>query len=299
MAGIPWEQEAERQLQKLPFFLRPLVRKKVEERVQDRGRGKVTLYDYQEAESRFRAMAVGKEDNELKSMMPQDNVPGADTVVVETCHGELRECPNLLLTPSEWREAIENWLHENRISERLRARIKGDKVLFHHKFRISISGCPNACSRPQIADLGLVGFVQPEVDPAECKSCGACQETCPDAAIIVDEAPPLFDRISCLGCKKCHEICPHDCIGLSEPGARIMAGGKLGRHPRLAEVIAEAKNTSEMIKLLERMINDFIERSGCEERFGDYWARNKGPDRGKKATPEAAGSGEQETRRAG
>jgi dissimilatory sulfite reductase (desulfoviridin) alpha/beta subunit len=33
----------------------------------------------------------------------------------------------------------------------------------HHEFRISISDCPNACSRPQITDIGLIGACHPVV----------------------------------------------------------------------------------------------------------------------------------------
>ena len=31
----------------------------------------------------------------------------------------------------------------------------------HHEFRVSLSACPNACSRPQIVDIGLIGAVTP------------------------------------------------------------------------------------------------------------------------------------------
>jgi len=273
MVQMHWERDAKKQLGRVPFFVRPLVKRKVEERVRDRGADKVTFADFQEAESRYRSVAAGKSEEDLKRMMPRENVPGVEMVVVETCHNELSNCPNVLIKTGEWKKAIEDWVRQSGVSERLRKRIKDDKILYHQKFRISISGCPNACSRPQIADLGITGFVRPEVDPAHCRFCGSCEEVCPDSAIEVKDAPPIFDRKACQGCTRCRDICPDKCISVSEPGARIMVGGKLGRHPRLAEVIGEVDESSQVIKFLDRIVNDYIEKGEPGERFADFWAR--------------------------
>ncbi len=274
MSGLAWERKAKAQLKKAPFFVRPLVRRKVEERVQKNGGQKVTLEDFKEAEARFKAVSAGKSSAELESMMPKPNQPGAETVVVETCHGELAGCPNKLITPSEWKEVIDRWVSENDIQERLRAKIPGDKVLYHHKLRFSVSGCPNACSRPQIADIGLVGFVRPSVDKDQCSICGSCAEACPDAAITVDDAPPAFNYEKCMGCTQCRDVCPAGCISLTGPGARIMMGGRLGRHPHLAEVNGEVNGPDDLIPVMENVVWDFIENAHIEERFSKFRERS-------------------------
>ena len=60
-------------------------------------------------------------------------------------------------------------LESENLKEFLKERVKGPLKL-HHEFRVSVSDCPNACSRPQIVDLGLIGALRP--GPGE----GACTE---------------------------------------------------------------------------------------------------------------------------
>jgi anaerobic sulfite reductase subunit C len=272
---MKWDPEAEKELGRVPFLVRPLARRKIEERVRAEGRDRVTVADYRKAESRFHSVAAGKTERELASMLPRDNEAGVPMVVVETCHADLSGCPNPVISTSRWREAVERWVDGRNVSERLRARVPGDKVLFHHKFRVSISGCPNGCSRPQIADAGLLGAIRPDVDPALCTACGACAEACPDGAITVDDGPPLFDRSRCLGCKRCHQACACGAIMLSEPAARVVLGGKLGRHPRLAADAGVVTGPDALVALLDRMVDDYIKQARPEERFADWYARRE------------------------
>ena len=271
---IAWNPEAEQELARTPFFVRALVRRKVEERVAAAGRTRVTLADFREAEVRHRAVMAGKSEAEAMRMLPRPNEPGVDMVIVEVCQNELSGCPNPLIKTGEWREALERWVKENNLSERLRARVKEDTIKFHHKFRFSLAGCPNACSRPQIADIGLVGFARPEFDPGECEKCGACAEVCPDRVITCDAGPPWFNLDECQGCQLCARACPRGCIALSRPRVRILAGGKLGRHPRLAQVMAEVETTDQALKLIAPIVNDYIIHAAPNERFADFLARS-------------------------
>jgi anaerobic sulfite reductase subunit C len=275
MDKITWDKEAEAALGRTPFFVRAMVRKKVSENVAKKGGSRVTLADFREAESKFRDMMAGKSRAELEGMMPKDNQPGVEMVVIEMCRNEISGCPHTLIRTSEWKEAVQRWVEEKSINERLRARVPGDRVLFHHKLRISVAGCPNGCSRPQIADIGIVGCVSPDVDPKNCTFCGACTEACPDDAIAVEGDPPVFDRKACQGCTACRDACPDGCIRLSPARARIILGGKLGRHPHLAEPIAEAETTKEMIEFIDGVFEDYIKNSNPGERYAEYFVRTK------------------------
>ena len=57
----------------------------------------------------------------------------------------------------------------------------------YHEFRISISHCPNACSQPQIVDVGLIGACRPEVTGEDCTLCGECLQICRETAISIKQ----------------------------------------------------------------------------------------------------------------
>ncbi|MCA1905131.1 MAG: 4Fe-4S binding protein [Desulfarculus sp.] len=273
MAGMKWENSAEHALKRVPFFVRPLARMKVEERVGGQGRALVTLADFQQAEAAFKALRGGRGDAELAKMLPQDNQPGVEMTLLESCRAELADCPNRLLDTEPWRQALERWLRDDDISERLRQRLPEHKVLHHHKLKLSLGGCPNGCSRPQVADLALVGFVQPRFDLAGCTACGACVGACPDQAIAMSGEGPVWDQEACLGCRACARVCPAGCISLSEPRARVLLGGKLGRHPRLAQVAATAVDPEQALAVLRQSVEQYLRDARPGQRFADWWGQ--------------------------
>jgi dissimilatory sulfite reductase (desulfoviridin) alpha/beta subunit len=174
-------------------------------------------------------------------------------VILTACQGEHRNCPNLLIKTARWESLVKEWMNNNRISEKLFNKIKSPRVLQHQKHTLVIAGCPNGCSKPYTANIGLVGFVKPNVEPNLCTVCGDCEEVCPDIAITVDGGPPIFDRDKCLGCFKCRDICPANAISLSEPGVRIYEGGKQGRHPKFGEIIAEEDTAEKVFVVLKKI----------------------------------------------
>ena len=272
-----WQPEAEQALKKVPRMVRPLARRKINEQVLADGRDLVTLADYQQAEARFKSVMGNKSEAELKKLMPAENRPGVEMVLIETCRNELSACPNVLLKTEPWREAVQEVVQRNNFSERLRARVDEAKILFHHKLKISISGCPNGCSRPQIADIGLVGFVRPTLAaPDDCVQCGACVVACPDQAVSLVEGLPFFDTGRCQGCLKCSQACAQECISLSQPGVRVLLGGKLGRHPHLAQPVCELNSIDELKEKLRAWLEDYLESSAPGERFSVWWQRKGG-----------------------
>ncbi len=275
MPKLAWEPDAEAALLRAPFFVRPLARRKLEERVRARGGDRVTLADVREVEARVKAVAGDKPQAELQRMMPQPNQPGAEMLAIEVCHCGLSGCPNVLIQPVEWKQAIEDWAKADDVSDRLRRRVEGERVLFHHKLRIAIAGCPNGCSRPQIADIGLVGFVQPQVTPEKCIACRACEAACPDTAIEVDDIARL-DHAACQGCTTCRDVCPPGAIALSAPAVRILMGGKLGRHPHLAEVTGTAADPAEAVRIISEAVEGFLADALPGERFAEHCVRRTG-----------------------
>jgi dissimilatory sulfite reductase (desulfoviridin) alpha/beta subunit len=191
----------------------------------------------------------------------------------EACHCDLSNCPNPLLRVSEWREAVGQWVEACGLAEKVRDRVPGGKVRPHHDFRIVVAGCPNGCSRPQIADVGVVGMARPDFDLGACSGCGDCAEACPDGALEMRDGFPKFDESICQGCKKCMKACGEGCVTLSAPAVRALAGGKLGRRPRLGRVAAEFDEPGKLIGWLDRVVNDYFERARPDERFADFWAR--------------------------
>jgi len=276
MPAIEWERAAEKELAEVPFFVQAMVRRKGEEGVEENGDARVEQADFQQACERLKKVMAGKSESRLKNLAPKANEPGVEMVVIETCRNELSNCPNVLIKTAEWERAFRRWADDRGLSEKLRSRVRGDKVLFHHKLRVSISGCPNACSRPQIADVGVTGFTIPAVVPELCMMCGECEAVCPDNAVTVDNAPPVFDCDACLGCHRCRKACPEECITNSKPGARLMLGGKLGRRPRLAQVAGEFQRPHELIKCVDEIVDDFVKKAMPGERFSEYRARSRG-----------------------
>jgi dissimilatory sulfite reductase (desulfoviridin) alpha/beta subunit len=276
--SLSWDRDAEANLKRVPFFMRKMVRNKVEERVKKRAGKRVTLSDFQEAEARFKNVTTGKSNEELLAMMPVENRMGVEMVVIETCHAELSNCQNRIIDPKKWKGIITEWIDKSGVSERLRKRIDSEKILYHHRFRVSISGCPNGCSRPQIADFAVVGAVSPVVDYDRCSSCGLCAEECPDLAIYFNDSNdgeiPLFDMSLCLGCYRCRDVCPSGSIAISDSTQRVFIGGKLGRRPHLADDVGKIKDGKGLVGFLTKVTDDFLDNSGPNERFSDFWIRS-------------------------
>lgn len=273
MPRLQWDSQAQKALRRVPVLVRDLARRKIEERVGAGGRQVVTLADFAEAEARFKAVAAGRNAQDLKGVLPTANQPGVEMVVLQAYRASLAGCPNPLIEVDAWRGALERWIAGSNLSECLRARVAGEQVLFHHKLKIAIAGCPNGCSRPQIADLALVGMARPVFSQEGCTACGACVEACPDQALSLENGPPLWDARACQGCLGCREACAAGCVSLERPGARIFLGGKLGRHPRLATPAGQAQDPGQAVDALSRVVERYLNEARPGERFAAWHQR--------------------------
>ena len=117
--------------------------------------------------------------------------------------------------------------------------------------------------------------MRPKLEATGYNFCGKCKIECPDFAIAIDNGPPAFDLSLCLGCTKCRDACAPKCINLTEPEVRVMLGGKLGRHPHLAERVVDVKSPEGLVLVLEQAVEDYLKSAMPEERFADFWLSSK------------------------
>jgi len=193
---------------------------------------------------------------------------------LDACFGS-GGCPNRILNTG-LQEKIETLLKREDLLGFLRKNVKGD-LKFHHEFRITVSDCPNACSQPQIKDIGIIGAKTPFITNNECISCLECVNTCKENAISVDEEnnQPTIDFEQCVKCGQCIDVCPTGAIDTDQIGYRVLIGGKLGRHPRLAEELPEVYLETEVLDIIRQCIKYYKTNSKNGERFAEIAAKDE------------------------
>lgn len=252
---MKWNQEAEESISQIPFFVRKRVRKRVEEEAARCGAAQVRLEHVKTCQKRF-----------LNQM--EDEVRGYQ---VETCFGP-SGCPHRAVLHDNFPLKVEDCFARRNLKSFLKDKVDGP-LKMHHEFRASISDCPNACSRPQIADLGLIGARCPKVMGEPCSQCGACVQVCREDAISLKDGAPVLDFSRCLSCGQCITVCPTGTLREKEKGFRILVGGKLGRHPRLASEIPGIYGMDEALRMIDRFLDHYQKYCQHGERWGEILER--------------------------
>jgi len=258
---MEWQPEAEKKLARSPFFIRKKIRAWVEEEAARQGDSLVSLKHLQNCREKFFA---------AKQVEPGKSAPAYS---VETCMGS-DSCPNNLIKDYQLVEQLETMLADRNLAAFFREKVKGP-LKFHHRFSIVIAGCPNACSRPQIADLGIIGVSQPCISREPCSGCGACVECCPDQAVTLGEdgRTPTISTPPCLACGQCLQVCPTGTLVENARGFRLLVGGKLGRHPQLGRELAGIHSATETLAVAATCLNIFQQHNQHGERFGEVLHR--------------------------
>ncbi|MFO7931655.1 MAG: 4Fe-4S binding protein [Thermodesulfobacteriota bacterium] len=253
---MKWDDDADAAIRKVPFFVRKRVRKRVEEHVADKGRNNVTLDDVYSVKKGY-----------LENM--EKEVRGYRA---ESCFGP-QGCDNRAGPDEDIAPRIEKLLAGKGLFEFLKATVNGP-LKFHHEFSVTIADCPNACSRPQIRDIGITGVAVVEITDEACTMCGACVQICREGAVNLNEntGVPEIDRSKCLDCGQCAGACPTRTIRIARRAYRIMLGGKLGRHPRLAEPISGFYDSGEVIDIVNRCADFYKKHSTGGKRFAQLCA---------------------------
>ena len=250
---MKWTDEAEAAVKKVPFFVRKRVRARVENEAAAAGKKEVSLADVKATQVRF----LSKMDSEIKGYQ------------LDTCFGP-NGCPNRANTGERLIERLETLLKSADLLSFLKTQVKGD-LKFHHEFRITLAECPNACSQPQIKDVGIIGACAPMLSEEQCTLCNACAETCKENAIELDEMneKPLINFEKCLLCGQCMAACPTGTIAASEKGFRVLLGGKLGRHPQLARKLPGIFSEDGVVAIVSDCVDFYKKNSKKGKRFAD------------------------------
>lgn len=251
---MKWTPEADAAVKKVPFFVRKKVRARVEKEATQAGIPVVTLADVKATQARY-----------LKHMSSE--IRGYQ---IDTCFGH-SGCPNRAALSDGLMARVEARLSDAGLMGFLRERVAGE-LKFHHEFRVTFADCPNACSQPQIKDMGIIGACLPAVTHETCTQCGACEAACREGAVTMNpEGPPTIDWQTCLHCGQCVAACPVQTLGTGRSGFRVQLGGKLGRHPRLARELPGIFSENEVMAILDACLALYKERSTHGQRFAELF----------------------------
>lgn len=137
------------------------------------------------------------------------------------------------------------------------------------KIKFAVTGCPNACAKPQENDFGVMGVLKPGLYTDDCTACGTCTFMCPEKAFVVEgtKVKILWDK--CNLCGACLGTCPTDLIFEEWKGYKIFVGGKIGKHPKLGRELAIVKSPEETVALFRKIIDWSKKNTNIGERFGD------------------------------
>jgi dissimilatory sulfite reductase (desulfoviridin) alpha/beta subunit len=248
---MDWTPEAEAAIKQVPFFVRKRVRARVEKEAKGDGKGRITLADVKATQARY-----------LSGM--HADIQGYQ---IDTCFGP-SGCPNRAVIGDRLLARIETVIQAADLLGFLKSRVKGD-LKFHHEFRVTLSDCPNACSQPQIKDVGIIGAAVPETTNEACSQCAACSESCAERAIALtsENRPPRIDPQRCLNCGQCIRACPTGTVAEAWKGFRVQLGGRLGRHPRLARELPGIFSEDRVVEIVQECLRFYKNRSRHGERF--------------------------------
>lgn len=250
---MKWTPEAEKAIKKVPFFVRNRVRARVENEATAEGKPVVTLTEVKATQRRF----LNNMDAEMRGYQ------------LDTCFGP-SGCPHRAVESDGLLPRIQALLDAADLMGFLKQTVSG-KLRFHHELRISVADCPNACSQPQIKDIGIIGACLPRVGTAECSACEACLEACREGALELTQAAagPAIDSTRCVACGKCVAVCPTGTLIAGQSGYRVQLGGKLGRHPHLATELPGIHDAEAVLQIVEDCVDLYKSRSRGGRRFAE------------------------------
>lgn len=191
---------------------------------------------------------------------------------IETCKGPREGCANRAAPDDALAADLDALFRARDFGTGLRALV-GAKLKRRHEFTVAIADCPNACSRPQIADLGLIGAAEPQQTAEVCHQCMGCVHACREGAITHPGLLPILDPAKCVRCGACTRVCLSGTLQVGRRGWRILLGGRLGRHPQLAVELPGIHAREGVLAAAACCLDFHLRNAAAGERFGEVLQR--------------------------
>jgi len=193
-----------------------------------------------------------KPHRQIPPYIPEERLNSPYDIAV--CMAGKSGCKNAIVDVKVIAENIRLNLDACGLGEFIKTKGNGN-LPYHMRFKAAVAGCPNSCSQPQIKDFGISGQARPAATGNPCTECMECVKICKEqGAIKIMEAKPVFDYTLCVLCGDCAKVCPTEAIIIEKRGLKVMADGKLGRHPRLADTLAILADEAKGIMLLNDLV---------------------------------------------
>lgn len=138
-----------------------------------------------------------------------------------------------------------------------------------YKFKIAVTGCPASCMKVQENDFGIMGFSQPVFVEENCVMCRLCEKACGSSAITIENGSLYLDIHKCVSCGSCISACLRDAMQTGSEGFTIFVGGKVGKKPRMADMLLRTPDEEMVFSILEKAIAYYRENALEGERLGD------------------------------
>lgn len=184
-----------------------------------------------------------------------------------------QNCSLAAMDWSEYYQELEIGLQELNLSTIFKERFR--PYLFHHIPKIALAGCPNGCSQPQIKDIGVTGFITPQLSENSCSGCQTCIAACSEKAITWHDEGIVIDPLLCVSCGMCIRSCPTEKIIPKESGWLLSLGGRLGRHPKFAKFVGKAATGDDAKNWILSILYDYCSEGLNEERLTHYLERTE------------------------
>lgn len=265
---IQWTKEAEEAVENLPLppMISEYARLECERLARIKGVQQVTPEIVAEADKRY-DLAIGRDV--MRKLRAMARGEGDGVVMAEEFFEEegSKELFSISLCPSKYGAASDVKIDNmKRLIPAVRAKLKELKVtdlmleltttavMPHCEFRVSVSGCTNACFSPYFSDFGILGVYDVELIAERCSGCGQCASYCSLGAITMKDKLPVFDKKICIRCGGCEEFCPESAIGVKQMGYKVVVGGSGARHPHIADTVTEFTDLAGVLAILEKTI---------------------------------------------
>lgn len=137
------------------------------------------------------------------------------------------------------------------------------------RIRISISGCPNACTSPVLNEIGIVGRIKPLRIEGLCTGCGQCAEYCKEHAILVRNGVSEVNTDQCVLCGICILSCPFKLVESEYRHYLITVGGRRGRHPVAGRELVTVETEDDVLKVIDRTVYWIYRRAWSGRHLAD------------------------------